>query len=131
MMWYRRTQFRRHVVTSEGCHHNRCEDAGHDGKKHTTAARWSQRAAKDDDRQHGAQGELQPDRLMDEGQGRDDAAVGRAARQADRPRTRERQRYGEQRQRGGTEQVGAGGIGCERDSKGQQRNQHRDHQPAL
>jgi hypothetical protein len=131
VMRYRRTQLRCDVVTAERRHHDSGKDAGHDGKEHPTAPRCSERAAKDDDRQHGSQGELQPDRLMDQRQSRNDEAVSGAPRQGEDPGTSDRQRHGEHRQRGRAEQVGACRVGCERDSEGQQRNQHRDHQPAL
>lgn len=131
VMGYRRTQFRRDAVTAERRHYDRSQGAGHDRQEHAPAPRCPQRAAKDDDRQHGSQRELQPDRLMDQCQSRNDQAVCGAAHQAAPPRSRERERHGEQRQRRRAEQVGAGRVGRERDSEGQQRNQHRDHQPAL
>jgi hypothetical protein len=131
VMRYRRTQLRRDVVTAERRHHDSGKDAGHDGQQHATAPRCSQRAAKDDDRQHGSQGELQPDRLVDQCQSRDDQAVTGTPRQADHPGTSDRQRHGEHRQRGRAEQVRACRVGGERDSEGQQRDQHRDHQSAL
>jgi hypothetical protein len=72
-------------VTAERRHHNRGEDAGHDGQQHATAPGRSQRTTEDDDRQHRAKSELQPDRLMHQRQNRDDDAVGHAPRQRDRP----------------------------------------------
>jgi len=86
-MRYRRTQLRRDVVTAERRHHDSGEGAGHDGQEHATAPRCCQRAAKDEDRQHGSQGELQPDRLMDQCQSRNDEAVGGAPRQGEDPGT--------------------------------------------
>jgi hypothetical protein len=75
-------------VTAERRHHDSGKDAGHDGQEHATAPRCpSQAAAKDDDRQHGSQGELQPDRLMDQCQSRNDEAVSGAPRQRDPPGT--------------------------------------------
>jgi hypothetical protein len=118
-------------VTAERRHDNRGEDARHDSQEHATTPGSPQRAAKDDDRQHGAQRELQPDGLMHECQRRDNDAVGRAPCQRGRPGARERQRHGEYRQRGRTEQVRPGRVCGEQDSERQQWNQYRDHQPAL
>jgi hypothetical protein len=109
----------------------RREDAGHDGQQHAAAPRGAQRAAKDDDRQHGAEGELQPDRLVYQSQDGNDDTVGNTPRQRDRLRSHIRQRDGEHRQRGRAEKVRPRGIRRERNPERQQRDQHRNHQPAL
>jgi len=130
-MRYRRTQLRGDVIAAERRHHECGENARRDSQEHATAPRRTQRATQYDDRQHGSQGELQPDRLVDQRQDRDDHAIGCAPRQRDRPGACEGQRYCEHRQCGRTEQIRPGGVGRERDSERQQRNQHRNHQPAL
>jgi hypothetical protein len=118
-------------MTAERSHHNCCERARHDRNQDATVPRCLQGLTKHDDREHGAKSELQSDRLVNERQSRDDDAVGSAARQSDGARACERQRHREQRQRRRTEQVRPGGVRRERDTERQQRNQHRDHQPAL
>jgi len=130
-MRYRRTQLGGDVVTTERRHPECGEDAGGHSQQHATAPSRTQRAAKDDDRQHRSHGELHPDRLVDQSQRRDDQAIRSAPRQCERPGPRERQRNREHRKCGRTEQIRSGGIRGERDAERQQRNQQRDHQPAL
>ena len=130
-MRYRRTQLGGDVVSAERRDHYRGEDAGHDGQQHTAAPGGSQRAAKDDNRQHRAKGELQADRLVHQRQDRDDDAVGHTPRHRDRARARECQPDGEHGQCGRAEQVRPRGVCRKRNPERQHRNQHRDHQPAL
>lgn len=130
-MRYRRTQLGGDVVPAERRHRHSGESAGHHCDKHGTAPRRTQRCAENDDREHRTKPELQSDRLMNERQGRDDDPIGRAPRQGDGPRARERQRHGEHRQRRCTEQIRPGRVRRERDTERQQGNQHGNHQPAL
>ena len=131
VMWYRRTQLGGDVVSTERRHRYSGDGAGHDGQQHTSAFGRPQRAAKDNDRQHRAKGELQPERLVHQRQNRDNDPVGDAPRNRDRLRARDRHRHGEHRQRGGAEEVRPRGVRRKRNPERQQRNQHRDHQPAL
>lgn len=130
-MRYRRTQLGGNVVTAERRHRHSREGAGHYCHEYGTTPGRSQRCPENDDRKHGAKPELQSDRLMNQRQSRDDDPIGRAPRQGDGPRARERQRDGEHRQRRCPEQIRPGRVRRERDTERQQRNQHRDHQPAL
>jgi hypothetical protein len=102
-MRYRRTQLGSDIVSAERRHHNRGERAGHHRQKHAATLGRSQRAAEDDDRQHGPEGELQTDRLVYQRQSPDDNAISSAACQRDGAGPRECQRHGEQRQSGRTE----------------------------
>lgn len=130
-MRYRRTQLGGDVVTAERRYRHSREGAGHHCHEDGTAPGRSQRCAENDDREHGAKAELQSDRLMDQRQSRDDDPIGRAARQGDGTGSRERQRDREHRQRRRTEQIRPGRVRGEGNTERQQRNQHRDHQPAL
>jgi hypothetical protein len=130
-MRQRRTQLRRDAVPAERRHPQCREDARRHGKKYATPPGGTKRAAKDDDRQHGAKRELQPDRLVHQSQRRDGQPVRRAPRQCDGSGACEPHRHREDRERGRTEQIRPGRVGRERNAERQQRNQHRNHQPAF
>jgi hypothetical protein len=131
MMRHRRTQLSGNVVTPERRDRHRRENAWHDGQQQAPAPGRFQGAAKDGDRQHRTQRELQSDRLVHQRQGGDHDAVSRTACQRNGARAGECQRHSEHRQRRRTEQVRPGRVSRERNPKGQQGHQHRDHQPAL
>lgn len=118
-------------MAAERRDHERGEDAGHHRQQHAAPPSGPQRGPEHDDREHRAQRELQPDRLMHQRQHRDDDAVGHTPRHRGRPRARRRQRHGEHRQRGRAEQIRPRRVRRERNPEWQQRNQHGDHQPAL
>jgi hypothetical protein len=127
----RRTQLRRNAVPAERRHPESGEDARRYGQQYATPPRNAQRAAEDDDRQHGPEGELQPDRFVNQSQRRNSQPVGCAPRQCDGSGACEAHRHREYCQRGRTEQIRPRRVGRERNTEWQQRNQQRNHQPAL